>query len=230
MAVTIYEVAAHAGVSPATVSRVLNGGAVSPEYAQRVRESAEALRYRPNRTARSLRRQQSDMIALIIPDIENPFFTSLARGVEDKAMAFGLSVVLCNTDERPEKEARYLDMVLSGRVAGIVLAPASTSPELGALIEQGIPVVTVDRMAHGFPVDAVLMDDEDTVRPGVQPRGVHHRARRGGHRRAAGGRLAHRVRAVQPGGRPRAVPAARRLPGRGRTGRHGGSAGDAHPA
>ena len=163
MAVTIYEVAARAGVSPATVSRVLNGGSVSPVYAQRVREAAEELRYRPNRTARSLRRQQSDMIALIIPDIENPFFTSLARGVEDQALASGHSVVLCNTDEDPEKEARYLEMVLSGDVAGVVLAPASATPQLDALIERDIPIVTVDRSARGFPVDAVLMDDEEAA-------------------------------------------------------------------
>ncbi|MDQ1619062.1 MAG: LacI family transcriptional regulator, partial [Actinomycetota bacterium] len=87
MAATIYEVAALAGVSPATVSRVLNGAAVSPGYAAKVREAANALNFRPNRTARTLRRQSSEIIALIIPDIENPFYTALARGVEDRALA-----------------------------------------------------------------------------------------------------------------------------------------------
>lgn len=164
MAATIYEVAALAGVSPATVSRVLNGRPVSPEYAERVREAAEQLRFRPNRTARNLRRQRSEMIALIIPDIENPFFTSLARGVEDRALASGYSVVLCNTDERPEKEARYLDMAVSGHVAGVVLAPSSGQTHVGALRERGIPVVAVDRMPHGASVDAVLMDGEAAAR------------------------------------------------------------------
>jgi len=120
---TIYDVAAMAGVSPATVSRVLNGIAVSPEKAQRVREAAERLSFTPNRTARSLRKQHSEVIALVIPDIENPFFTSVARGVEDVAQAAGFSVVLCNTDEDPEKEARYL------RRCGPGPAPQTGSPD-----------------------------------------------------------------------------------------------------
>lgn len=164
MATTIYQVAALAGVSPATVSRVLNGRPVSPEYTQRVRDAAEKLQFRPNRTARNLRRRHSEMIALIIPDIENPFFTSLARGVEDRALASDYSIVLCNTDDRPEKEGRYLDMAASGHVAGVILAPSSGETHLGALLERGVPVVTVDRMAHGVTVDAVLMDDEDAAR------------------------------------------------------------------
>jgi LacI family transcriptional regulator len=164
MAATIYEVAALAGVSPATVSRVLNGGRVSEAYAQRVREAVDTLQFRPNRTARNLRRQRSEIIALIIPDIENPFFTALARGVEDQALRAGYSVVLCNTDEHPEKEARYLEMALSGHLAGVVLAPASAATRLDALVESRLPVVTVDRPAHGPEVDAVVMDDVAAAR------------------------------------------------------------------
>ena len=166
MAATIYEVAALAGVSPATVSRVLNGGPVSAGYAQRVRDAVEALQYRPNRTARNLRRQESEIIALVIPDIENPFFTALARGVEDQALLSGFSVVLCNTDEDAEKEGRYLEMALSGHLAGVILAPAgdTATVQLKAVVERGIPVVSVDRHAHGVEVDAVLMDDEDAAR------------------------------------------------------------------
>jgi LacI family transcriptional regulator len=151
-------------VSPATVSRVLNGRPVSAEYAQRVRDAAETLQFRPNRTARNLRRQSSEMIALIIPDIENPFFTSLARGVEDRALASGYSVVLCNAEERPEKEDRYLEMAASGHVAGVVLVPAPGGTHIGTLQERGIPVVAVDRMPSGARVDAVLMDDEAAAR------------------------------------------------------------------
>ncbi|BCJ61506.1 hypothetical protein Jiend_49280 [Micromonospora endophytica] len=76
----IYDVAKAAGVSPATVSRALNGGSVSPERAARVQAACEELGFRPNRVARGLRRQRSDVLALIISDIENPFFTALARG------------------------------------------------------------------------------------------------------------------------------------------------------
>ena len=90
----IVEVAARAGVSTATVSRVLNGRRVRPDLEESVRAAIEELDYVPNRTARSLRRQYSDVIALIIPDVENPFFTSVARGVEDIAQEAGLSVVL----------------------------------------------------------------------------------------------------------------------------------------
>src|SRR5690348_9640486 len=100
-AATIYQVAAHAGVSVATVSRVLNGTRVSPESERLVRAAAAELGFTPNRTARRLRGQQSEVIALIIPDIENPFFTALARGVENSARAAGYSVVLCNTDDDP---------------------------------------------------------------------------------------------------------------------------------
>ena len=164
MAATIYEVAALAGVSPATVSRVLNGGSVSEAYAQRVREAVETLQFRPNRTARSLRRQRSEIIALIIPDIENPFFTALARGVEDEALRAGYAVVLCNTDEHLDKEERYLEMALSGHIAGVVLAPASAATRLETLVERGMPVVTVDRPAHGHEVDSVVMDDVEAAR------------------------------------------------------------------
>src|SRR5437899_7088561 len=101
---TIYEVAALAGVSPATVSRFFNGLPVSEEKAGRVRDAAAKLKFTPDKTARRLRNRSSELIALLIPDIENPFFTALARGVEDRAQASGFSVVLCNTDDDPDKE------------------------------------------------------------------------------------------------------------------------------
>lgn len=164
MAATIYDVAALAGVSPATVSRVLNGAQVSPERAQKVRDAALALDYRPNRMARTLRRGGSAVIALIIPDVENVFFTALARGVEDRANAAGYSVVLCNTDELAEKEARYLEIAVDEQVAGVVLAPASPEPDLGALTARRIPVVAVDRPVATPAVDVVTLDDLDAAR------------------------------------------------------------------
>jgi LacI family transcriptional regulator len=157
--VNIYDVATLAGVSPATVSRVLNGTKVSPPLADRVRAAAAELDFTPNRTARTLRKQNSEVIALIIPDIENPFFTSLARGVEDRAQASGYSVVLCNSDEDPEKEARYIEIALSEHMAGVILAPASDHSDLSGLIARKRPVVAVDRAPHGFDVDAVTVDN-----------------------------------------------------------------------
>ena len=165
---TIYEVAALAGVSPATVSRVFNGVAVSPAYAERVRVAAGQLKYTPNRAARTLRRRSSEVIALVIPDIENPFFTAMARGVEDSAQKAGLSVVLCNTDDQHAKESRYLQVALSEHMAGIILAPATDHPDLQALVARNVPVVAVDRSAHGYELDTVLMDNRAVGRDATE--------------------------------------------------------------
>lgn len=159
---TIYEVAKLAGVSPATVSRVFNGNVVSPEKERLVREAAERLAFTPNRTARTLRKQSSEVIALVIPDIENPFFTSLARGVEDGAREAGYSVVLCNTDDDPKREAHYLDIAVLENMAGVIIAAASDSSDLARLLSRSRAVVAVDRGPHGFDVDAVMVDN----RPG----------------------------------------------------------------
>ncbi len=156
---TIYDVAALAGVSPATVSRVLNGEKVSPEKSRLVRDAAVSLAFTPNRIARTLRKQKSEVIALVIPDIENPFFTSMARGVEDVAHAAGYSVVLCNTDEDPQKETAYLHIAVSENMAGVILAAASDHVDLHDLIRRRRPVIAVDRGPHGFEVDAVTVDN-----------------------------------------------------------------------
>ncbi len=155
---TIYEVAVLAGVSPATVSRVFNGATVSDEKARAVRDAARELRFVPDKTARRLRKGTSEVIALLIPDIENPFFTALARGVEDRAQQSGFSVVLCNTDDIPDKETRYLDIAAAEGMAGVILAPASGGGDLGTLLAQNRPVVAVDR-ATGHDIDAVMVDN-----------------------------------------------------------------------
>ncbi|MEV6289793.1 LacI family DNA-binding transcriptional regulator [Streptomyces sp. NPDC051896] len=159
---TINDVAQAAGVSPATVSRVLNGGRVTAERAERVRRAAAELGFAPNRVARSLRMQRSSVIGLIIPDIENPFFTALARGVEDAAQRTSYSVVLCNTDGNLDKERRYLDIAIAERMAGVIVAAASRGrTDVSALQSRGIPVVAVDRRPGGAGVDAVLVDNEE---------------------------------------------------------------------
>lgn len=157
---TIYDVAKAADVSPATVSRVFSGAPVSEALAQRVRARAAELGFVPNGVARSLRLQRSDVIALIIPDIENPFFTALARGVEDAARMTGLSVVLCNSDEDVDREARYLQVAASQQMAGVVIAPASQrATDLRPLLAKGIPVVAVDRRPNDADVDVVMVDN-----------------------------------------------------------------------
>jgi LacI family transcriptional regulator len=154
---TISDVAARAGVSVATVSRTLNGkSTVDPQLAARVRAAATELGYHPNGLARSLRKRKTAVLALIISDVENPFFTSVARGVEDVALAAGYSVVLCNSDENLDKERRYLDVSVEERVAGVVLSPTGPSTDIEVLRGRGTPVVAVDRPLSG--VDQVLVN------------------------------------------------------------------------
>lgn len=158
---TISDVARAAGVSPATVSRVFNGGRVTAERSERVRKAAAELGFSPNRVARSLRTQRASVIGLLIPDIGNPFFTALARGVEDAAQRTSLSVVLCNTDEDVEKERRYIDVALGEQMAGVIVAAASRRhTDLSPLTGRGMPVVAVDRRPRAAPVDAVMVDDQ----------------------------------------------------------------------
>jgi len=155
---TIYEVAAKAGVSPATVSRVFNGLPVSAEKIDAVRAASDELRYSPNKTAQRLRNQTSEVVGLLIPDIENPFFTALARGVEDVLQAAGYSLVLCNTDEDPDKETHYLDIANSENMAGVILAPVAEDGDIRRLTDRGRPVVAVDRNT-GLNIDAVMVDN-----------------------------------------------------------------------
>jgi LacI family transcriptional regulator len=165
---TIYEVAARAGVSPATVSRVMNGTKVSPALERAVRAAAEELAFIPNRTARTLRRQNSQVIALVIPDIENPFWTSVARGVEDRARAAGYSIVLCNTDDDREREATYIEIALSEHASGVVLVPAADDSDLSRLVARRCPVVAVDRSPKGVEVDRAVFDSEGGARRVVE--------------------------------------------------------------
>lgn len=140
------DVAALAGVSSATVSRVLNNNAtVDPEYAERVRAAAEQLGYRPNIVARSLRKQSGKLISLIISDVANPFFTSITRGAEDVAQRAGYSILLCNADEDFVKEATYLSIAEQQRVAGVILSPHRAGSDVSRLLGENIPIVVVDR-------------------------------------------------------------------------------------
>ncbi len=156
--VKIVDVARAAGVSPATVSRALNNHpTVGPEYVKRVRAAAVELGYRPNSVARNLRRQQTDLLALIIPDVSNFFCTLITRGVEDVARAAGISVLLCNSDEDRAKEAKYLAVAEQERVAGVILSPHDESADISLLAAAGIPVVAIDR-SLGARIDYVASD------------------------------------------------------------------------
>ncbi|MDR1768580.1 MAG: LacI family transcriptional regulator [Propionibacteriaceae bacterium] len=159
---TIYDVARRAGVSAATVSRVFSGRAnVSQHRVEAVRRAAEELGFVANRNARRLRTSSSEIIAMMVPDIENPFFTLMTRAVEDVARAAGYSVMLCNTDEDPAREQEYLRVAVGDPVAGIVVVP-SANIRLDLALDHGVPVVCVDRHAVGYDVDAVVADNLDS--------------------------------------------------------------------
>ncbi|WP_232506418.1 LacI family DNA-binding transcriptional regulator [Microlunatus flavus] len=174
--VKIVDVAEAAQVSVATVSRALNNNArVDPVLVERVREAAERLGYRPNAVARNLRRQGTRVWALIITDINNPFYTAVARGVEDRAQEAGYSVLLCNTDEDQAKEDRYLQVAAQERVAGVILAPRSTVSDTSILEANGIPLVVVDRQLDreadfitGASFEGAVMATEHLIREGWQ--------------------------------------------------------------
>jgi DNA-binding LacI/PurR family transcriptional regulator len=159
--VTIKDIARHAGVSTATVSYVINRTKyVSPELTERVQNAIEHLGYQPNRIARSLRIQNTSTVGLIISDIQNTFFTSLVRAVEDVAYAHNHSVVLCNSDETVEKEELYIDLMLADQVAGVIISPArETHNAVGKLLAAHIPVVAVDRRIPDLDVDTVVIDN-----------------------------------------------------------------------
>jgi LacI family transcriptional regulator len=158
--VTIADVARLAGVSPATVSRSLNGGRVSPQVVADVDRAVAQLGYRPNLVARGLRKQVSNVWACVIADIENPFFTAIVRGVEDVARGVHHSVVLCNTDEDIEREAEYLRLVGSQRMAGVIISATRSGTDISALTRSGVQVVSVDRKLSE-PTDAVLVNSHE---------------------------------------------------------------------
>lgn len=149
---TIYDVAKKAGVSAMTVSRVINGKKdVKPETRDKVLKAIEELGYVPNSLARSFVLQRTKTIGLVITDITNPFFTTLARGVEDTAMKNQFSVIFCNTDEDPEKEVLYLELLARKRVDGVILASASGKrTPLKSILLRNIPVVLIDREVDGL--------------------------------------------------------------------------------
>ena len=162
--VSIKEVAEAAGVSTATVSRVLSNGLhVRPEVRARVMATVERLGYRPNLVARSLRSQQSNTLGLIVSDIRNPFFTSISRAVEDVAYEQAFSVFLCNTDENPEKEAIYLNLMRDEGVAGVIFSPTRQTAATFSASNLSFPTVVVDRSIPKGDVDVVLLDNVDAA-------------------------------------------------------------------
>lgn len=142
---TIYDVARCAQVSPATVSRVLNGAAVSPRRVEAVMRAVRELGFVPNSNARRLRTRDSELIAMLIPDVTNSFYTEVLRAVEDQARAAGFAVMVCNTDDDFSREAGYLRAVVSQQVAGIISVPVNKKTDFSLAGLHSVPVVALDR-------------------------------------------------------------------------------------
>ena len=159
---TITEVAKLADVSIATVSNVIRGTrTVSPELGDRVRAAIKKLNYSPNELARSLKLRQTRMLAVVIPDITNPFFPETIRGAEDAALERGYFLLTANTNEEVHREKRIIEALRAYRVDGILLAPTSGTDirHLQQARRAGVPIVCVDRSVPGLGADAVLLDN-----------------------------------------------------------------------
>jgi len=159
---TISDVARRAGVSAMTVSRVVNGtGYTSAETRARVEAAIEELGYVPNALARQLRSKTTKSVALLVADISNPFFTTIARGVEDFFNNHGYPVMLCNTDEDSAEEEQYLLMLIERQIDGVLLVPTRSSEESFKLLSgHRVPVVVIDRRVDTRSVDSVRCDSE----------------------------------------------------------------------
>jgi LacI family transcriptional regulator len=161
VAATISDVARRAGVSTATVSRVLSGvGRASPATRARVVASAGELGYRPSGIARALKRQSSRTIGLLVTDIQNPYFPEIVRAVEDAALDRDFAVLLCTGDDDPEREAAYLDLLADRRVDGIVVATRGVGERYGAWLGRApLPVVLVNCSPGETGLPAILTDN-----------------------------------------------------------------------
>jgi LacI family transcriptional regulator len=159
--VSIREVAARARVSVATVSNVINRPEIVAEQTRdRVQAAITELGFVRNESARQLRAGRSRTIGLIVLDVANPFFTDVARGVEDEANKAGLAVILCNSDDQARKENRYLDVLEEHRVHGVLITPvAGASTRLESLQRRGTPVVLLDSRASSRGQCSVAVDD-----------------------------------------------------------------------
>ncbi len=159
------QIARMAGVSLGTVSHVLNGSArVREPLRKRVLEAVESLGYQPSQLARGLRRDKTDMIGMIIPDITNPFFPAVVRGAEDVAFSSGYRLILCNTDNDHDKELAHLNALRTYLPAGLIVIP-STFSDLTAQTDSyrkaGTAVVCVDRLPRRWEGDSVTVANEE---------------------------------------------------------------------
>jgi LacI family transcriptional regulator len=179
--VTLRDVAVRAGVHPATASRALNPETrilVSEETARRVLDAAVALGYRPNPVARSLRTRRSHTVGVLIPDLNNPLFPPIVRGLEDRLASAGYVALIGNTDSDDERERMVFEQMRARHVDGLVLATARLHhPLLAEASRAEMPVVLINRLAQDYSFPSVSVDNERGVRMAVAHLSAlgHHR-------------------------------------------------------
>lgn len=158
---TIKDIARRCRVSVATVSRVLNGFPhINPALRDRVEREIRRVGFRPNGVARSLVLKKTRTIGVVLSDITNPFYSELARGIEDQVRVHGYTSVLCSTDNLPRRQLEYLQTLLEKRVDGLILGSVRRrEPEVAALAHNGFPVVLVNRYFRSPHVDSVVVDN-----------------------------------------------------------------------
>jgi DNA-binding LacI/PurR family transcriptional regulator len=159
--ITIKDVAKKAMVSATTVSRVIHGNPkVSAEVRERVLKTIKSLNYFPNDNARAIVNKRTNVIGLVLTDISNPFYPPLLRGIENTVNKSHFSLILCNTDEDPVREEKFLRILLEKCVDGLIIVPTKLDvPFLKTLEARNIPIVCVDRMVTNVETDAVVVDN-----------------------------------------------------------------------
>jgi len=175
---TIYDVARLAGVSTATVSRALNGaGQIAPGTRAMIEAAVEQLGYRPNTIARSLVTKSTQTIALLLPDITNPFYAALVSGIQERALENGYTMLLCTTEGDPEREEEYLTLLRANQVDGALVDGLRLPPErIARFVKDGFPIVCLDRDIESNAIPLVQVDNQLGGRlAGVYLRELGHR-------------------------------------------------------
>jgi DNA-binding LacI/PurR family transcriptional regulator len=164
------DVAKHAGVSPATVSRVLNNYPyIRDEVRQRVLRAIADLGYEPNRVAQRLRSANSRSIGMMVTDVTNPFTSTIMAIIEATFFEKGFTVLMCNTTANIQKELDYLSMLENEEVDGLAIVPTSENvPRIARLAEDGMPIVVIDRRMKSNHLDVVLADNVAGARSAVE--------------------------------------------------------------
>ncbi|MBN9381533.1 MAG: substrate-binding domain-containing protein [Chitinophagaceae bacterium] len=170
--VSLKDIAQQVGVSTALVSYVLNNkreDRISKEVAKKIRSTAKKMNYRTNQIARSLKTNKTATLGLIVADISNPFFSQLARFIEDQAAAANYTVIFASSDENEQKSQNLINVFLDRQVDGLIIAPAeNTKPQIRALQRSATPFVLVDRYFPDLKCSYVALDNFQAAREAVR--------------------------------------------------------------